>query len=348
MNTIGTTMDTGSSRSATLQAELARHGLTDGDLRSEALAMAPAASAVIVTGSLAAGHGNAHSDIDLVCIVPDGQFSKLPIMVYKGEAKIDSEYWLLPDLHAAMARVSGADMLAAAGDVHEWKKLTRAIQSLIKLSIAHVLHADAAAQALLDYVRAEAFADAVRRWWSVEALRLLTAARHLLPAAPRVAANLYSEAAFAALAVRASHESLLFGKKWLGPKLRRLDDRAALDLYRLALMLPGGAEDEVRARCARLDRAVAATGALAQAGSGLQVRWWLAAGARVNRFADCVLLWQGKAGYQFPRRHAAEAWQPGQAIGVLPDGGDDGGLAAALFKDGLTWPGLAAGQGGQA
>lgn len=328
-------------KSPSLQAEMARHGLADKDLLDEVLAVAPTASAVIVTGSLAADFGNQHSDIDLICIVADGQFSKLPIMVYRGEAKIDCEYWMLPDLVDALARVEGADMVRSAGDIHEWKKVTRALQSLIKLSIAHVLHANGEFLALLERVRAPAFAANVRRWWSVESLRLLTAARRLLPAAPRVAANLYAEAAFAALSVQAARQSQLFGKKWLGEKLRRLEDQPGLALYRLALRLPGGTEPEVREHCARLDRAVSALPAVQPLLSqDVDLNWWLAPAARVNRFADCVLLWQGKAGYQFPRRHAAESWQPGRAIGQLC--GTDDALAAPLFRDGLLWPGLAA------
>ena len=330
-------------KSQSLQAEMDRHGLADQDLLDEVLGMVPTASAVIVTGSLAAGYGNAHSDIDLVCIVAGGQFSKMPVMVYKGDAKIDCEYWMLPDLVDAAAAVTQADMLRSAGDLHAWKQLTKILQPLVKLSFAHVLHADDAARPLLEQVRSPAFADTVRQWWALESLRLLMAARRLLPLAPQVASNLYSESVFSALSARAAAQSLLFGKKWLGEKLQRLDDQPALALYRLALMLPGGSESELRERCALLDRAVAESPQVAPLLPHVtDVQWWLSPGIRLNRFSDCVLLWQGKAGYQFPRRHAAESWQPGQAIGTLRDAENGEQVAAALFKDGLTWPGLAA------
>jgi hypothetical protein len=328
-------------KSVSLQAAMDRHGLADEDLLDEMLGMVPAASAVIVTGSLAAGFGNPHSDIDLVCIAAGGQYSGMPVMVYKGEAKIDCEYWLLPGLADAAARIEQADMLRCAGDFHAWKQLTHTLQPLVKLAISCVLHADDAARTLLEHVRSPAFSDSVRRWWELEALRLLMAARRLLPLVPQVAGNLYSEAVFAVLSARAASQSLLFGKKWLGEKLLRLGEESALALYRLALMLPGGTDAEVRERCILLDRAVATLPAIEPMLSRVaDVRWWLNPGARLNRFADCMLLWQGRAGYQFPRHHAAESWQPGQAIGTLRGADDGEPLVAALFTDGLTWPGL--------
>lgn len=330
-------------KSASLQAEMDRHGLADTDLLEEVLAMAPAASAVIVTGSLAADFGNQHSDIDLVCIAAGGQFSTMPIMVYKGEAKIDCEYWILPDLLDGTVMIAQADMLRSVGDFHEWKKLTQALQPLIKLSFAHVLYADESVRSLLDHVRSPAFVETVRCWWELESLRLLMAARRLLPLAPHVASNLYSESVFSVLSAQATQQSLLFGKKWLGEKLQRLDDQPALALYRLALMLPSGSESEVRERCDRLDQAVCDAPSIKPMLSRVtDVMWWLSPSIHLNRFSDCVLLWQGKSGYQFPRRHAADAWQPGQSIGTLRDSDESEHLATSLFKDGLTWPGLAA------
>jgi hypothetical protein len=329
------------SKSASLQAEMDRHGLADQDLLGEVLSVAPTASAVIVTGSLAAGFGNQHSDIDLVCIMADGHFSKLPIMIYKGDAKIDCEYWTLPDLTGAWDLLTRSQMFQAAGDLHRWKKLTRAFLSLTKLNIAHVLHANEEVKPLIDHVRSADFADAVRWWWGLESLRLLTAARQVLPMAPRLANNLYSESVFASLSVQATQQSLLFGKKWLGEKLRRLECKRSLALYHLALMLPSGTDQEVRERCAQLDDAVACSSAMEPwLSRTMDITWWLAPTVRLSKFADCVLLWQGKAGYQFPRRHAVESWQPGQAIGPLR--GEDDSLAVSVFRDGLTWPGLVA------
>ncbi|MCW7536772.1 hypothetical protein OOT46_02750 [Aquabacterium sp. A7-Y] len=329
------------SKSASLQAEMDRHGLTDEDLLGEVLSVAPKASAVIVTGSLSAGFGNQHSDIDLVCIIADGHFSKLPIMIYRGDAKIDCEYWMLPDLVSAKDHLTQSHMLEAVGDLRLWKKLTRALLSLTKLNIAHVLHTTEEIKPLFDHVQSPAFAESVRLWWGLESLRLLTAARQVLPAAPRLANNLYSESVFAALSAQATQQSLLFGKKWLGAKLRRMEDQRGLALYHLALMLPGGSEHEVRERCAQLDDAVACSATITPwLSRPLELTWWLAPSARLSKFADCVLLWQGKAGYEFPRRHAAESWQPGGVIGNLQGADREEHLVASLFKDGLTWPGL--------
>ncbi|QOK99160.1 hypothetical protein HF909_22665 (plasmid) [Ralstonia pseudosolanacearum] len=52
-------------KSPSLQNAMVRHELTDKDLLNEVLSVAPQASGVIVTGSLAADFGNEHSDIDL-------------------------------------------------------------------------------------------------------------------------------------------------------------------------------------------------------------------------------------------------------------------------------------------
>ncbi len=323
-----------------------RHGLADKDLLGEVLSVAPTASAVIVTGSLAADFGNQHSDIDLVCIMVDGHFSKLPIMIYKGDAKIDCEYWTLPDLVDATVLVTRERILEATGDLHRWKKLTRALLSLTKLNIAHVLHASEEIRPLLDYVRSAAFAESVRLRWGLEALRLLAAARHVLPMAPRLANSLYSESAFAALSSQATRQSLLFGKKWLGEKLRRLQDQRGLELYHLALMLPGEAEHEIRARCQLLDDAIAKTPAIAPwLSHRVELSWWLSPSVRLNKFTDCVLLWQGKTGYEFPRGHAVETWKPGQAIGNLQGADHSEHLAGSLFKDGMTWPGMALSKG---
>ncbi|MBB6581463.1 hypothetical protein C2I33_06430 [Ralstonia solanacearum] len=329
-------------KSTSLQNAMDRHGLTDKDLLDEVLSAAPKACAVIVTGSLAAGFGNEHSDIDLVCIVPDGQYSRLPIMVYRDGAKIDCEYWLLPDLIAAMDRISAADLQQDVGHFQEWKKLTRALQLLIKLSVAYSLQVTDSVKPLWDYVHSADFKHRIRTWWSLEALRLMAAARHALPSQPRFANNLYSEAVLAALSSQATEQSLLFGKKWLGEKLRQSCDETGLALYHLALELPCGDEAQVRERCLELDRMLSHSSVLEPwlyRADGLC--WWLTPAARLNKFADCVLLWQGKVGYEFPRKHAAESWSCDRPLQMGAADGLDDNATTLLFKDGLVWPGLA-------
>ncbi|MEF9384629.1 nucleotidyltransferase domain-containing protein [Ralstonia solanacearum species complex bacterium KE056] len=329
-------------KSASLHNAMDRHGLTDKDLLEEVLSAVPQACAVVVTGSLAADFGNEHSDIDLVCIVPDGQFSQLPIMVYRDGAKIDCEYWLLPDLMAAMDRVSGADLLQGVGHFQEWKKLTRSLQFLIKLSVAYSLHVTESIQPLWDYVHSQDFKHRIQSWWSLEALRLMAAARHALPSQPRFANNLYSEAVLAALSSQATEQSLLFGKKWLGEKLRRSSNETGLALYHLALELPCGDEVQVRERCQELDRMLGRFSVLepwlCRANA---LSWWLTPAARLNKFADCLLLWQGKVGYEFPRKHPAESWCCDQPLQTGEAAVMDDSDITLLFKDGLVWPGLA-------
>ncbi len=328
-------------KSTSLHSAMVRHGLTDKDLLDEVLSVAPQASGVIVTGSLAADFGNEHSDIDLICIVPDGQFSQLPIMVYRGDAKIDCEYWLLTDLLAAMDLIAQSDFLQSVGNFLAWKKVTRALQFLIKFSVAYPLHVTDAVQPLWSYVRSVDFKRRVRAWWSFEALRLIIAARHSLSSQPRFASNLYSEAAFAVLSSKATEQSLLFGKKWLGEKLRRLGDEAGLALYHLSLMLPCEDEAQVRQRCLEIDQALTRSEVLEPwLDRVAHIRWWLTPGARLNRFSDCVLLWQGKMGYEFPRNHAAKSWRHEQVLNDHQNADWDEQTAALLFKDGLIWPGL--------
>lgn len=320
---------------------MVRHELTDKGLLNEVLSVAPQASGVIVTGSLAADFGNEHSDIDLICIVPDGQFSQLPIMVYRGDAKIDCEYWLLPELLAAMDLINQSDFIQSVGNFLAWKKVTRALQFLIKFSVAYPLHVTDAIQPLSSYVRSTDFTLQVRAWWSLEALRLVIAARQSFSSQPRFSSNLYSEAAFAVLSSQATEQSLLFGKKWLGEKLRRLGDEAGLELYRLSLMLPCGDEAQVRQRCLEIDQALTRSRVLEPwLDRANQIRWWLTPGVRLHRFSDCVLLWQGKMGYEFPRSHAAESWRHDQVINAPRNAEWDEQTSVLLFKDGLIWPGL--------
>jgi hypothetical protein len=84
----------------------------------------------------------------------------------------------------------------------------------------------------------------VAEWWNVESIRRQVAARWLADTRPLLAAQRQYEAVLAAFEGRAAAAGQLhYGSKWIGEKLRRLGDRAALDALGSIVRAPTAASE---------------------------------------------------------------------------------------------------------
>ncbi|CAA9275444.1 MAG: hypothetical protein AVDCRST_MAG41-3203 [uncultured Corynebacteriales bacterium] len=221
------------------EAHLALHGLSPEQVLEQVDDVFGDPLLVVATGSVLAGHGNEHSDLDLYVVVPDEVASMLPLMSYPKGARIDVL------LHGAGSVTERHAQLAAGWPGPEvspasFHRRRKSVDSLSRFGTGLVLASDGGTWAGWQRsVRADVDGW-VAGWWAAEAVRKRLAARVLLAAGrSRLAALKAGEALIAALDRRAAlaGESY-FRWKWLGEKLRRLGDAQGLEWFRLALCPP--------------------------------------------------------------------------------------------------------------
>jgi hypothetical protein len=87
-----------------------------------------------------AGLGNRSSDVDLIIVVDQDAVSRMPIMSYKGKAKVDSEYYYADALRKKIGLVlRDAPYASTALTTKNWAAYFVSVQIATRLSIGKPL-----------------------------------------------------------------------------------------------------------------------------------------------------------------------------------------------------------------
>ncbi|WP_206671052.1 hypothetical protein [Streptomyces sp. CB01881] len=206
---------------------------------------------ITAAGSVIAGFGNANSDLDLYAIVPDEVASTLPLMSYPEGSRIDvvlhgagqvtKRYEELTTTHWPPAEIGPGDLGTRR----------QVLDSVSRFGLGLLLTGTPEWSSWQRRLDAE-LSGWISSWYAAEAVRKRIAARVFAERKPMVAALRIGEALAAALERRAVERGERYFKpKWLGEKLRKLDDRDGLAAFELA-MCPPASPDKVPAYLAQV------------------------------------------------------------------------------------------------
>lgn len=211
---------------------------------------------VVAAGSILHGFGNRRSDID-VNVVVDRGVTRLPITSYAHEVMIDTKYFAPAEVDGWVTTLRDRPRPPERLDREQWAVRLAAVINCTRFGQGLVLRAQDGWHRWTSVLREPWLAASVAEWWSVESIRRQVAAGWLADTRPLLAAQRQYEAVLAAFEGRAAAAGQLhYGAKWIGEKLRRLGDHAALDALRSILRAPtapGEAADHLARGTAMLD-----------------------------------------------------------------------------------------------
>ena len=220
---------------------------------------------ISVTGSLAAGYGNAESDIDVYVVVPE-DVMQVPMVAYHKDLRIDVRYFSAKEvLPWAESLRDGWPPAADQGGRPPYVRRKGALHAAVRFAVGIDLRTGPESSAWLDELRSGWLAEAVADWWSTEATRRLLAASWLPSPESDPAPGLaglgwergwlrHSDALLAALETRAARSGhIFFGPKWLSEKFTQTGDEIALSQLDEAMRFgPQDAYGPFAERCAEL------------------------------------------------------------------------------------------------
>ncbi|MEV6570219.1 hypothetical protein [Streptomyces sp. NPDC051577] len=223
-----------------LAAFLDERGITRDAVRRETDQGMGSPALAVAAGSVLAGFGNHRSDLDLFVLVENDRLTRFPIQSHEHGTLIDVNI-----RRAGAVRETTADLRArpwprfASVGESGWNHRRRAINTANRLGLGLPLVATPPWDAWHAALRDPWLADVVEQWWTVEAHRLAQAAHWLRRAKPMAAAARAREAVVAALNARAAAGGQVYlPAKWVGEKLKALDDTEGLAVLGDALAPP--------------------------------------------------------------------------------------------------------------
>ncbi|MFJ9648369.1 hypothetical protein ACWEPM_25905 [Streptomyces sp. NPDC004244] len=223
-----------------LDSFLEQRGIRRDAVRQEADQGVGSPALAVAAGSVLAGFGNHRSDLDLFVLVENDRLTRFPIQSHEHGTLIDVNIRRASAVRETTAalRAEPWPRFASVGEPG-WNHRRRAINTANRLALGLPLVAAPPWDAWYAALRRPWLADLVEQWWAVEAHRLAQAARWLLGARPMAAAARAREAVVAALNARAAAGGqVYFPAKWVGEKLKALDDTEGLAVLRDALAPP--------------------------------------------------------------------------------------------------------------
>jgi hypothetical protein len=188
---------------------------------------------VLATGSILAGFGNSMSDVDLIVVVKNKSLSDLPIMSFTNDMKVDTEYYDSDDVRSNIHLIQSSRWpLQEPLDPPRWRKVVRGLKLATRLEASYPLIASEKWKETLETLGEDWLRQSLVNWWHVEALRCRLAARWTLSRSPLLASIRMEDALLAALhKCAAERGEIYFKRKWIGEKLRRLNDERLLRSY---------------------------------------------------------------------------------------------------------------------
>ncbi|WP_222595066.1 hypothetical protein [Nocardia ninae] len=192
----------------------------------------------VATGSVMAGFGNSGSDLDVYSVVPETVSSTLPLTAYVNGALIEVVLHGADPVMTRHRELTADEWPPAEVGPGDLASRRLHLDSLSRFALGLALAGTPEWLAWKQQLGGEVV-QWITSWYAVEAVRKQVSARTFAPRKPIVAALRMGEALWAALERHAAlHGEWYFKPKWLGEKLRRLDDRAGLDAFRLASCPP--------------------------------------------------------------------------------------------------------------
>ncbi|MFD8982914.1 hypothetical protein [Streptomyces sp. NPDC059564] len=275
-----------------LDAFLKQRGLHRDAVRQEADQGMGSPALAVVGGSVIAGFGNHRSDLDLLVLVENDRLTRFPIQSHEHGTLIDVNIRRASSVRDTTEALNAAPWPRFATVTEDaWNHRRRALYTANRLALGLPLLASPPWDAWHAGLRRPWYAEAVVRWWTVEAHRLAQAARWLLDARPMAAAVRAREAVVAALNARAAAGGeLYFTAKWVGEKLKALGDTEGLAVLRAALEPPLAPPEQVPLRLADVDRLAGDPGSLHAV-----LRWSTGVGTAVLEDRTVVDRWQLRA-----------------------------------------------------
>ncbi|MER5868405.1 hypothetical protein [Streptomyces sp. NPDC002044] len=223
-----------------LDAFLDERGITWDAVRREADQGMGSPALAVAAGSVLAGFGNHRSDLDLFVLVENDRLTRFPVQSHEHGTLIDVNIRrasAVRDTTAAL-RTEPWPRFASVGE-SGWNHRRRALNTANRLALGLPLVAAPPWDDWHAALRGPWLAEVVEQWWTVEAHRLAQAARWLCGAKPMAAAARAREAVVAALNARAAAGGqAYFPAKWVGEKLKALDDAEGLAVLGDALAPP--------------------------------------------------------------------------------------------------------------
>lgn len=319
-----------------LDAFLERRALTRDAVRREADQGMGSPALAVAAGSVLAGFGNHRSDLDLFVLVENDRLTRFPIQSHEHGTLIDVNIRRASAVRETTAalRTVPWPRFASVGEPG-WNHRRRALNTANRLALGLPLVATPPWDAWYDALRRPWLAEVMEQWWTVEAHRLAQAARWLLDTRPMAAAARTREAVVAALSARAAAGGeIYFAAKWVGEKLKALDDTEGLALLRDALAPPLAPRRQVPHGLDVIDRLVGDASP-----PHAVLRWSTGVGTTVLDDRTVVDRWQLRALEAHrtdlpPQDSDAVLWS-GPAGSALPDD------LLPLFAGGMLWLGAA-------
>lgn len=275
-----------------LDAFLEQRGITREAVRQEADQGVGRPALAVAAGSVLAGFGNHRSDLDLLVLVENDRLTRFPVQSHEHGTLIDVNFRrasAVRDTTAAL-RTEPWPRFESVGE-SGWNHRRRAINTANRLALGLPLAAEPPWDAWHGALRRRWLAEVVEQWWTVEAHRLAQAARWLLGAKPMAAAARAREAVVAALNARAAAGGeIYFATKWVGEKLKVLNDAEGLAVLRDVLAPPLEPRERVP-HCLELVERLAGAPAPLHA----VLRWSTGIGTTVLEDRTVVDRWQLRA-----------------------------------------------------
>lgn len=218
---------------AFLSAFLSEYDYTPEKLLSEVEEVFGAPELVLATGSILAGYGNSMSDVDLIVVVKNRSLSDLPIMSFPNNLKVDTEYYDSDDIRSNIDLIRSSKWpLQEPFDPPRWQKFLRGLKLATRLQTSYPLIVSEEWEKTLETLDEDWLRQSLVNWWHIEALRCRLAARWTLSRSPLLASIRVADAVLAALhKCAAERGELYFHKKWIGQKIKRLNDDDLLGSY---------------------------------------------------------------------------------------------------------------------
>ncbi|MFE0044374.1 hypothetical protein [Streptomyces albireticuli] len=315
---------------------LEQRGISREAVRAEADQGVGAPALAVAAGSVLAGFGNHRSDLDLLVLVENDRLTRFPVQSHEHGTLIDVNIRRASTVRDSTAGLAAGPWPGFATVTEDaWNHRRRALNTANRLALGLPLTASPPWDDWHAGLRGPWLAEAVERWWTVEAHRLAQAARWLLGARPLAAAVRAREAVVAALSARAAAAGeLYFAAKWVGEKLKALGDTEGLALLRDALAPPLAPREHVAHRLAAVERLIGDAAPLHAV-----LRWSTGIGATVLDDRTVVDRWQLRA-LEVPRRDLP----PGGGDAVVwsgPAGTSPPDDLLRLFVHDMLWLGVA-------
>jgi hypothetical protein len=235
-------------------------GITLENLIGEADQGVGAPVLVVASGSVLAGFGNPTSDIDLHVLVDSAHVSALPITTHNHGCLVDVSFKSVHGALDACDRLRSQSWPPATVCTREdWLARQRDIDQISRFALGLPVAGEPKWRDWQFGLREQWLIDVIRDWWTVEAVRLRTAAGWLARVNPRLAALRARQAVLAALEARmvaAGHA--YFRGKWIAEKLIAAGDSD--DLAVLRELLAGFARPDYLAWCDDQVRRLTGTG----------------------------------------------------------------------------------------